>query len=479
MRLFIRLLEERIVLDAADLAEHPDGTDAEALAERSPIADSDASDLASPSSRREIVFVDASVEDRKVLLEGVETGVEVFVLEGEKDGWSQIEQLLEGRTELDAIHIVSHGSVGQAHLGNGVLNSSTIGGYASQLASIGNSLSESGDLLLYGCRIGQGEGGAAFLGAFSRLTGADVAASSDWTGALKFGGDWDLEVEEGEIETDSRFSDGQSKYDRLLPPPADFSVAATDASKAEGDSGNAGFTFTVTRGGDTTVATSVDYAVTGSGGDPVNAADFGGALPSGTVSFAAGETSKVITANVSGDVSVENDEAFLVTLSNPQGSATISTATATGTIQNDDIDLDLAATNANQAEGDSGNTGFTFTVTRAGDTSGATTVDYAVTGSGGNPANATDFGGALPTGTVSFSAGEASKVVTVNVSGDTNEEPDEGFTVTLSNPSGNAEINTATATGTIQKDDPKLSIAATSANQAEGDTGNTGFTFTV
>ena len=54
------------------------------------------------------------------------------------------------------------------------------------------------------------------------------------------------------------------------------------------------------------------------------------------------------------------------------------------------------------SEGDAGTTALTFTVTRTGDSSGAVSAAYAVTGTGANPADAADFGGALPSGTVSF-----------------------------------------------------------------------------
>ncbi|MBU4424855.1 MAG: ExeM/NucH family extracellular endonuclease [Gammaproteobacteria bacterium] len=111
-----------------------------------------------------------------------------------------------------------------------------------------------------------------------------------------------------------------------------LSVAVTSASKAEGNSGTTAFTFTVTRAGDTSGATTVDYAVSGAA---VDAADFGGALPTGTVSFAAGETSKLITINVAGDAVVEPNEAFTLTLSNAT-SGTVMSATATGTILDDD-----------------------------------------------------------------------------------------------------------------------------------------------
>ncbi len=178
-----------------------------------------------------------------------------------------------------------------------------------------------------------------------------------------------------------------------------------------------------------------NYAVTGSGANPANAADFGGTLPSGQVSFAAGETSKTITINVTGDTTVESNEEFLLTLSNPSGGAQITTAVANGTIRDDDVALAIAASDADKPEGHSGNTPFTFTVTRTGLTTGATTVNYAVTGGG---ASAADFGGTLPSGQVSFAPSETSKTVTINVSGDTTVEPDESFSVTLSNASGGA-----------------------------------------
>ncbi|MFM6873150.1 MAG: hypothetical protein ACKPKQ_24655, partial [Dolichospermum sp.] len=88
--------------------------------------------------------------------------------------------------------------------------------------------------------------------------------------------------------------------------------------------------------------------------------------------------------------------------------------------------LAIATTNANQTEGNSGSKAFTFTVTRAVNTTGANNVNWAVTGSGTSPADANDFvGGVLPSGTVSFAAGETSKVITVDVQGDTTVEPNE------------------------------------------------------
>ncbi|BAZ89250.1 hypothetical protein NIES932_07250 [Raphidiopsis curvata NIES-932] len=132
------------------------------------------------------------------------------------------------------------------------------------------------------------------------------------------------------------------------------------------------------------------------------------------------------------------------------------TATGKVSIEVKNTSLAIASTNATQIEGNSGTKAFTFTVTRNGDTTSSSSANWSVTGSSTNPANGADFvGGTLPTGTVNFTAGETSKSITVNVLGDTTVEPDEGFTVTLSNPT-NANITTGTATGTITNDDRTL-----------------------
>lgn len=121
-----------------------------------------------------------------------------------------------------------------------------------------------------------------------------------------------------------------------VPATADgtrVAIAAADATRAEGDAGTTEFTFTLTRSGDVSAAGTVDFAVSGD----VDAADFGGALPSGTVRFAAGEAERTIALAVSGDTDFEADEALTVTLSNPSDGQTIATASATGSVLNDDV----------------------------------------------------------------------------------------------------------------------------------------------
>lgn len=111
---------------------------------------------------------------------------------------------------------------------------------------------------------------------------------------------------------------------------------ASAVAQAEGSSGTTTFTFllNLTRNG-STAAIPFAWSVTGSGAAPADASDFvGGVLPSGSGTFAAGETSKAIVVNVAGDSTVEPDEGFTITAT---ASLPLAPASAAGVIVNDDV----------------------------------------------------------------------------------------------------------------------------------------------
>ncbi len=245
-----------------------------------------------------------------------------------------------------------------------------------------------------------------------------------------------------------------------------FHIAALAADTLEGDTGSTPFTFTISRTGYLNQPLKVQYTVSGI----ADGADFnGGALPSGEFLLPLFADSAILTLNVEGDTAVESNEPFTVTLHTPDPGGDIGTATASGIIQNDDGDLDIYATNARQAEGDSGSTPFTFEVVRSGLMTATLGVDYTVTPFGPNPADADDFGGSFITGTLSFATNEITETITINVSGDTEFETNEGFQVTLDNPTGGAVIGISVATGEIENDDTGLAISALNASNAEGE----------
>jgi hypothetical protein len=119
------------------------------------------------------------------------------------------------------------------------------------------------------------------------------------------------------------------------PAAAGFSCsyAISDVTMAEGDSGTTNFVFTVTRtSGSVPNLDSVAY--TTEDGTATAGQDY--TTTTGTLNFAAIDTSKTITVPVTGDTAAETDETFNVKLSGPSSQCTFSDNTGVGTITNDD-----------------------------------------------------------------------------------------------------------------------------------------------
>ena len=164
------------------------------------------------SVNREIVFVDAGVQNYQELIAGLPESAEVYVLSQEDDGVKQMLEILTanaGDQLYSAIHLISHGSEARLSFGSEGLDSSNLDSYRSDLQQLGSYLDTEGDILLYGCNVAQEEAGKAFVDALAGITGADVAASDDATGMAFLGGDQNLEYASGVIEnvTMSEFLD--------------------------------------------------------------------------------------------------------------------------------------------------------------------------------------------------------------------------------------------------------------------------------
>lgn len=117
--------------------------------------------------------------------------------------------------------------------------------------------------------------------------------------------------------------------DVAIPGAFSFSSGTYSVNENQGS-----ISITVNRTANTNVAASVNYAT--SNGSAFAGSDYTAA--SGTLNFAAGETSKTFVISISNDTLVESDETVALTLSSPTAGATLATpATATLTIVSDDL----------------------------------------------------------------------------------------------------------------------------------------------
>jgi hypothetical protein len=222
------------------------------------------------------------------------------------------------------------------------------------------------------------------------------------------------------------------------PGTVQFTVNALAANETDPP-----LTFTVTRDGGTDGPISVDYAsADGTAGAP---GDFGAVA--GTLNWADLDgASKTFNITLVNDLVAEPQEAFVVSLSNP----VVTTIGTNGTV---DVTINaslgppnvvgfvVTAVSVDESAGT-----VTLFVQRTGSSSGAISVDFlAVAGSALLP---DDFAAAA--GTLSWADGDAAdKSIQITLAQDGLAEPDETFTVELSNPVNAALDNNTIATVTI------------------------------
>ncbi|WP_434573131.1 DUF4347 domain-containing protein [Pseudomonas sp. Z3-6] len=207
----IMSLEPRMLFDGAVAATVADAaqpdTQPTADAAKAPTADqpsdnhapqgqTDATEAAVPG--KSVVFVDSRVKDAASLLEGVAPGTQVVQLDATKDGLQQIADYLDTHQGVSSVQIIAHGNAGDLWLGDSYLSADNVQARSEVLAQIGQDMNAGGDILIYGCYTAEGERGLSLVDSLAQLTGRDVAASNDRTG---LGGDWDLEIATGSIES--------------------------------------------------------------------------------------------------------------------------------------------------------------------------------------------------------------------------------------------------------------------------------------
>ena len=196
---------------------------------------------------KQVVFIDTQVEDYQQLIRSFDKNTEIYLIQSNENGFDKINQTLKGYKNIDSLHIIGHGSAGQILFGDALLSNDTFNQYSKTLKSIGSNLSQSGDILFYGCNIASNERGLSLFSKISEITNADIAASDDVTGK---GGDWHLETNIGIIETKniqvadyehSLLQSGVSSigtYVEEKPNATDFRARSQSGSGEDSDSGH-------------------------------------------------------------------------------------------------------------------------------------------------------------------------------------------------------------------------------------------------
>ncbi|MCS6153776.1 DUF4347 domain-containing protein [Shewanella baltica] len=164
-------------------------------------------DIVSAVPVSELVVIDSAVPDKQQFYRAVKPGIDIVEIESSAAGLAQLKAILANYKNLAAVHIVSHAQAGSLQLGNSTISAETLKAEVETFAALNGAVREGGDLLLYGCDLASTEAGEELLDIVQRNTHLDVAASNDLTGNIQQQGDWDLEIQRGNIETELAFSE--------------------------------------------------------------------------------------------------------------------------------------------------------------------------------------------------------------------------------------------------------------------------------
>ena len=254
------------------------------------------------------------------------------------------------------------------------------------------------------------------------------------------------------------------------------SASINDVSVTEGNSGTKTVTFTVTLSSPAPSGSTTSVRIVTAPGTATAGSDY--VSSSGTLTFAAGQTSRTRSITINGDTMPEGNETFFANLSSPVG-LTIADSQGVATILDDDTPAlpSISINDISITEGNSGTRAATFTLSLSAAASSPVSVSYAT--ANGTASAGSDYLAA--TGTVTLAAGVTSQSFSITINGDTAVEADETFSVNLSSPTG-ATIADGQGVGTIVNDDtapaaPSLRINDVSVT--EGNSGTRNITFTV
>ena len=170
---------------------------------------------------RELIIMDLSVHDPKMLVEALNTkfkqhaghanNTKIFFLKPYKEPLLQIKNIIQTTTNIAHISIISHASNGALFLSERWVDKQYISARKTLMLEIGDLLQPGTVLNLYGCNQGSERLSRSFVDTLAKLTSLDVATSIDLTGELSEGRNWELEYRVGDMELASKVNAGASK----------------------------------------------------------------------------------------------------------------------------------------------------------------------------------------------------------------------------------------------------------------------------
>lgn len=170
------------------------------LATKTGINDSSELGIVKAQKIRELVIIDQNIKNSHLFYKLEKPGVEIVEIPEDSNGLEELINILEQYEGLNAVHLFSHANSGKLFLGNEVVSKKQLENDLKSFSALNSAIKKGGDFLIYGCDLAKGNAGDEFLEIIKGSTNIDIAASDDKTGNEDYHGDWDLEIQKGNID---------------------------------------------------------------------------------------------------------------------------------------------------------------------------------------------------------------------------------------------------------------------------------------
>lgn len=181
--------------------------------------------LGAPYGPSRLLVVDAGVENATFLIEDIQSAHpqfewQVVFIQAQQEGLERVTKALAQSPNITAVDIISHGQPGGFNLGVNHISLETLAAYSQTFEQWGSLLPPKTALFIYGCHLAQSFQGQQLLWVLNRLTGANIAASTNVTGTAD-GADWALEFQTGPLISQPLFTQAlPSHWQGQLPNTA-------------------------------------------------------------------------------------------------------------------------------------------------------------------------------------------------------------------------------------------------------------------
>tara|TARA_B100001248_G_scaffold262467_1_gene258644 strand:- start:196 stop:1875 length:1680 start_codon:yes stop_codon:yes gene_type:complete len=157
-------------------------------------------------------IVNENIPKYEQLLNNIKSDTIIEVIPANVNGISLLHEIIQKYSNIESLHIISHGIPGKIHLGNVKLSIDQLDEY-SYFEDINQYFTHNGEILLYGCNVAAYEKGKNFIDTFAEKTGLIVTASTNIVGHSNLRGSWELNYSTGNTCSDVIITQqGQSEW---------------------------------------------------------------------------------------------------------------------------------------------------------------------------------------------------------------------------------------------------------------------------